>query len=72
MKTAVEFLHSEYKRIFGDTMVDIQIGFKISDVFKQAKEMEKQQIIDAYIEGYSAPENLGDFEQYYNETFENN
>jgi hypothetical protein len=42
-QTAVEFLHSEYKRIFGDTMVDIQIGFKISDVFKQAKEMEKQQ-----------------------------
>jgi hypothetical protein len=38
---------------------------------KQAKEMEKQQIIDAYIEGYSAPENLGDFEQYYNETFKN-
>jgi hypothetical protein len=38
---------------------------------KQAKEMEKQQIIDAYIEGYSAPENLGDYEQYYNETFNN-
>ena len=33
--------------------------------------MEKQQIIDAYIEGYSAPENLGDSEQYYNETFKN-
>jgi hypothetical protein len=39
---------------------------------EQAKEMEKQQIIDAYIEGYSAPENLGDSEQYYNETFKNN
>ena len=41
----------------------------IEDILKQAKEMEKEQIIDAYIEGYSAPENLGDSEQYYNETF---
>ena len=38
-------------------------------LFKQAKEMEKQQIIDAYIEGYSAEENLADSEGYYNETF---
>jgi hypothetical protein len=43
----------------------------VRKLLRQAKEMEKQQIIDAYIEGYSAPENLGDFEQYYNETFKN-
>jgi len=30
---------------------------------------EKEQIIDAYIEGYSAPENRGDSEKYFNETF---
>jgi hypothetical protein len=71
-QTAVEFLHSEYKRIFGDTMVDIQIGFKISDVFKQAKEMEKEQIIEAFDKGdvsiYGVEING---QQYYNETFKN-
>jgi len=36
---------------------------------EQAKEMEKQQIIDAYIEGYSALDNNADSQQYYNETF---
>ncbi len=76
-QTAVEFLHSEYKRIFGDTMVDIQIGFKISDVFKQAKEMEKQQIIDAVEETmaemtlYESFRTLKNGEQYYNEQFKN-
>ena len=36
---------------------------------QQALIMEKEQIIDAYIEGYSALENLGDSEKYYKETF---
>ena len=39
--------------------------------YKQAKEMEKEQIIDAYLAGYSATENQGDSEQYYNETYKN-
>jgi len=70
-QTAVEFLHSEYKKIFGDTLVDIQIGFKISDVFEQAKEMEKQQIIDSYASGYidGVAQNKITAEQYYNDTF---
>ena len=62
--TAVEFLES---KIFGDEI------FSLSKVIEQAKEMEKQQIIDAV--------NFGDergkittystAEQYYNETFKN-
>jgi hypothetical protein len=36
---------------------------------KQSLEMEKQQIIDAYIEGYSSNLNAGDSEKYYNETY---
>ena len=36
---------------------------------REAKEMEKQQIIDSYIEGYSAEDYNADSEQYYNETF---
>jgi hypothetical protein len=33
--------------------------------------MEKQMIIDAYLAGYSATENQGDSEQYYNENYKN-
>jgi hypothetical protein len=36
---------------------------------QQALEMEKHQIVDAYIEGYSSNLNAGDSEQYYNETY---
>ena len=75
-QSAVEFLHSEYKRIIGDTLVDIQKVFAISDSFAKAKEMEKQQIIDAHISGMEFiavdPNHYyNDSEQYYNETFKN-
>ena len=35
----------------------------------QALAIEKEQIIDSYISGYSATDNFGDSEKYYNETF---
>ena len=60
--TAVEFLES---KIFGDEI------FSLSKVIEQAKEMEKQQIIDAYVDGKIAvltKENIS-YEQYYNEKF---
>jgi len=41
----------------------------VQDRLKLAIELFKQQIIDAYIEGYSSNLNAGDSEQYYNETF---
>ena len=54
-QTAVEWL----EKICNDR------GYHLmSEYFEQAKEMEKQQIIDAYAFGY---DELG--EQYYNETF---
>jgi hypothetical protein len=63
-QTAVEFLES---KIFGtDT-------FSLSEVFEQAKEMEKQQIIDAWNDGgfgggqFTTTHDTA--EQYYNETF---
>ena len=58
--TAVEFL---VQKIFGRCMGGWQ------EEIQQALELEKQQIIDAYIEGYSIPEYLADAKQYYNETF---
>jgi hypothetical protein len=46
-QTAVEFLHSEYKRILGDKLVDIQKVFEISDIFAKANEIFEEQIIEA-------------------------
>ena len=62
--TAVEFLES---KIFGDEI------FSLSKVIEQAKEMEKQQIIDAVKFGNKDAHCVNPiicFEQYYNETFE--
>jgi len=44
--TAVEFLHSEYKRIFGDVLVKPSQAIEMAEALAQAKEMEKQQIIE--------------------------
>ncbi len=59
-QTAVEWLESQLFELRNPTLNQIEI-------LKQAKEMEKQQIIEAYYEG----KQYGFFteEQYYNETF---
>ena len=61
--TAVEWLVEQF-----DLTSDSPI---IKNVIEQAKEMEKQQIIDTYIEGsiYSDSNTIKMAEQYYNETF---
>jgi len=62
--TAVEFL---IKQIFSEDDKSF-LEFYNGEI-KRALEMEKQQIIDAYIEGYSSNLNAGDSEKYYNETY---
>jgi predicted secreted protein len=63
-KTAVEWLINQLKE---------SIGLKDMQVIEKAKEMEKQQIIDAFNKGFvtdqwdKSKENKA--EQYYNETF---
>jgi predicted GNAT family acetyltransferase len=64
--TAVEWLVSQLnKQGFAQVVTDEEIN--------KAKEMEKQQIIEAYHKGYSdaiqAEPKQYDPEQYYNETF---
>jgi hypothetical protein len=63
METAVEWLEKELKKI---------PFVKVDDVLKEAKEMEKQQIIDAYDNGkyITSGKEFGG-EQYYKETFKN-
>ena len=62
-QTAVEWLIDELK----DNGIDyLDLAYEI---IEKAKEMEKQQIVDAYIEGYSSNLNASDSEKYYNETY---
>jgi hypothetical protein len=58
-QTAVEWLFGQYVNKSIITIEDIE----------QAKEMEKEQIIDAFDEGNPNGFILKDGEQYYNETF---
>jgi len=78
-QTAVEFIEKAYNEAYLNMWthnVPIHKDF-IPNLFKQAKEMEKQQIIDAcyfaYNEGCSymsdGKTEYDSFEQYYNETF---
>ena len=78
MKTAVEFLHSEYKRILGSVLVTPQQIIEISDTLENAKEIEKGQHQETWdvahqagrFEGKGiAEENWQTFEEYWDETF---
>ena len=66
MKTTVEWLMEELPK-HGSGAVRT-FGY----LFDKAKEMEKEQILDAHIKGHNAPSSTiknWDAEQYYNETF---
>ena len=64
-QTAVEWLVNEL----------IKKGLPIEkygmDSYEQAQQMEKQQIIDAYVNGEHQQGFEAEAEQYYNETFKN-
>ncbi len=60
--TAVEWLVDKLK----GRSVDLEMPWNI-DLVEQAKEMEKQQILDSWIDGYC--EHSDSDEQYYNKTF---
>jgi hypothetical protein len=62
-QTAVEWLRQE--------LLKRDMDISIKDLFEQAKEMEKQQIDDAFEDGYQSgyKDNGISGEQYYNETF---
>lgn len=71
--TAVEWLEVQInerivKRSPHDTIIIQTQGEVLEELFIQAKEMEKQQIIDAYNNGQQIPP-FEYAEQYYNETF---
>lgn len=61
--TAVEWLIQEHFGGIENCTPDFR------NKIDQSKAMEKNQIMDAYISGYSATDNFGDSEKYYNENF---
>jgi hypothetical protein len=65
MKTAVEWLVNKFNK---ESLIDLTQKTTIKLIIEQAKEMERQQLIDAYENGdkykFEAPA-----ERYYNETF---
>ena len=78
MKTAVEWLENQIKtsKYSYKLMEDINSRSTVaqSDIFEQAKEMEKQQVINSFVECWK--ENMPDgyecivsAEQHYKETF---
>ena len=68
-------VENEYKEIMKQTAVEWfyqrMFAKDITAVFEQAKEMEKQQIIEAYASGYidGVAQNKITAEQYYKETY---
>jgi hypothetical protein len=68
-QTAVEWLYNNLKSHFehdGDLLECVQMSMQ------QAKEMEKEQMIDAFILGELQQGFENEAEQYYNETFNTN
>jgi hypothetical protein len=71
-QTAVEWLQNEL-------FTEEYMRNNLFEIFEQAKEMEKQQIIDAYVDGFKECEKIHEevffiqdlSEQYYNENFKN-
>jgi hypothetical protein len=72
-QTAVEWLIDEWLHLdaeFDMVLIDKKIYWeKLKEKQNQAKEMEKQQIIDAFSWNVYGEDNRRDGEQYYTETF---
>ena len=74
-QTAVEWYEKEINSLIekyeAKEILKREFIYMKHNLFYNAKEMEKEMTIDAYLAGYSATENQGDSEQYYNETYKN-
>ena len=72
-QTSVDFLIEEFSAIFGKVNFTAMQGLLIKDAVEKAREMEKEQIIEAFKEGnlYHGWALKHEPEQYYNETYKN-
>jgi len=61
MQTAIDWLMDQYKK---------DDGKFLTGVYEQAKEKEKEQIMDSYLQGsFDDGPNITNSEQYYNQTY---
>ena len=70
-QTAVEWLVKELES-YGNTQFCKIEWEQLDLLIEQAKAMEKEQIMDAYIQGSISLTSKNDAEQYYKETYESN
>jgi hypothetical protein len=72
-QTSVDFLIEEFSAIFGKVNFTAMQGLLLKDAVERAKEMEKKQIMDAYIDSMDSLPVYADYnadaEEYYNETY---
>jgi hypothetical protein len=68
-QTAVEWIIEQINNVKPHQFCSLET---IKEWCEQAKEMEKEQIMDAYIQGSISLTSKNDAEQYYKETYESN
>ena len=68
-QTAVEWLVKELNNLHPDLILSLKMWDDINNLITQAKQMEKEQIIDSFDEGFKYDIHNGGGEQYYNETY---
>jgi len=68
-QTSVDFLLEEFSAILGKVNFTTMQGLLLKDAIEKAKEMEKEQIIEAH--GAKQYHKTVNGEQYYNETYKN-
>lgn len=68
-QTAVEWFWNKLPEII-PSKVDSVTGMALFEAYIDAKQMEKEQIINAYLQGCSDWDNEREAEQYYNETYD--
>jgi hypothetical protein len=66
-QTAVDIMFEKAISVLPLGAIDAK--YDIKETYLQAKEMEKQQIMEAYIDGYEHTGFAADAEQYYTETY---
>ena len=73
MKTAVEWYCNEMESLRVNAEINNMDDYKFiirrAEIFEQAKEMEKEQIMEAWFDGTTNWDSESSSEQYYNETF---
>jgi hypothetical protein len=71
-QTAVEWLVEQIKGYEYDGNDFVYTGVISSDLIEQAKQMEKEQIRNAYNNGYFAAYKYKDWEEYYKQAYNQN